>query len=150
MVPAHNLDSLDDLGVDARQLGQLEAAFRQGLRPSSRHLHVWRVGPGSEAGSCLRLIDSCIAQLKAQGPSRICNESKEEEERRTWAKGVLGVKSNTPILVTYRRALILLVGIRLCINFHDLIVLVQICAHLDPEPFERAERMLSVETRLRV
>ena len=26
-----------------------------------------------------RRIDSCIAQLKAQGPSRTCNESKEEE-----------------------------------------------------------------------
>jgi len=32
-----------------------------------------------EAGSYLRLIDSCITQLKAQGPSRTCNESKEEE-----------------------------------------------------------------------
>jgi len=28
----------------------------------------------------LRLKDSCITQLKAQGPSRTCNESKEEEE----------------------------------------------------------------------
>ena len=27
----------------------------------------------------LRLIDICITQLKAQGPSRTCNESKEEE-----------------------------------------------------------------------
>jgi len=35
---------------------------------------------GSEAGSYLRLIDSCITQLKAQGPARTCNESKEEEE----------------------------------------------------------------------
>jgi len=35
---------------------------------------------GSEAGSCLRLIDSYITQLKAQGPSRTCDESKEEEE----------------------------------------------------------------------
>jgi len=35
---------------------------------------------GSEAGSYLRLIDSCINQLKAQGPPRTCNESKEEEE----------------------------------------------------------------------
>ena len=31
---------------------------------------------------CFRLIDSCITQLKAQGPSRTCNESKEEEEDR--------------------------------------------------------------------
>jgi len=35
---------------------------------------------GSEAGSYLMLIDSCITQLKAQGPSRPCHESKEEEE----------------------------------------------------------------------
>jgi len=28
----------------------------------------------------LRLINFCITQLKAQGPSRTCNESKEEEE----------------------------------------------------------------------
>ena len=30
------------------------------------------------AGSYLRLTDSCITQLKAQGPSKTCNESKEE------------------------------------------------------------------------
>ena len=34
---------------------------------------------GSEAGSYLQLIDSCITHLKAQGASRTCNESKEEE-----------------------------------------------------------------------
>jgi len=34
----------------------------------------------TEAGSYLRPIDSCITQLKAQGPSRTCNESKEEED----------------------------------------------------------------------
>ena len=34
----------------------------------------------TEEGSYLRLIDSCITQLKAQGPSRTCNESKEDEE----------------------------------------------------------------------
>ena len=33
----------------------------------------------TEAGSYLRLIDFCITQLKAHGPSRTCNESKEEE-----------------------------------------------------------------------
>ena len=38
----------------------------------------WKGVP--EAGSYLRLIDSCITQLKAQGPSRTCNESKEEEK----------------------------------------------------------------------
>ena len=34
----------------------------------------------TEAGSYLRLIDSCITQLQAQGPSRTCNKSKEGEE----------------------------------------------------------------------
>jgi len=34
----------------------------------------------TEKGSYLRLIDSCITQLKPQGPSRTCNESKAEEE----------------------------------------------------------------------
>jgi len=29
----------------------------------------------------LRLIDFCITQLKAQGPSRTCNESKKEEDK---------------------------------------------------------------------
>ena len=44
----------------------------------------------SEAGSYLRLIDSCITQLKAQGPSRTCNESNEERRRSTalpWCEG---------------------------------------------------------------
>ena len=40
---------------------------------------------GTEAGSYLRLIDSCITQLKAQGPSRTCNESKEEEVSTRWS-----------------------------------------------------------------
>ena len=35
---------------------------------------------GSEASSYLRLIASCITQLKAPGPDRTCNESTEEEE----------------------------------------------------------------------
>ena len=35
---------------------------------------------GSEAGSYLRLIDSCITQLKAPGSSRTCHGSKEEKE----------------------------------------------------------------------
>ena len=30
----------------------------------------------------MRLVDSCITQLQAQGPFRTCNESKEEEEAR--------------------------------------------------------------------
>ena len=42
--------------------------------------HFTEMCSGSEAGSYLRLMDSCTTQLKAQGPSRTCNESKEEEE----------------------------------------------------------------------
>jgi len=42
--------------------------------------HFTEMCCGTEAGSYLRLIDSCITQLKAQGPSRTCNESTEEEE----------------------------------------------------------------------
>ena len=30
------------------------------------------------------LIDSCITQLEAQGPSRTCNESQEQKKRRAW------------------------------------------------------------------
>jgi len=36
----------------------------------------------TEAGSYLRLMDSCITQLKAHGPSRTCIESKEEEMKK--------------------------------------------------------------------
>ena len=45
--------------------------------------HFTEMCSGTEAGSYLRLIDSCITQLKAQGPSRTCNESKKEEDP-TW------------------------------------------------------------------
>ena len=47
---------------------------------------LWDGGGGvpGAGGSCLRLIDSCITQLKAQGPSRTCNESKEEEGAEMW------------------------------------------------------------------
>ena len=35
---------------------------------------------GTEESSYLRLTDSCITRLKADGPSRTCKESKEEDE----------------------------------------------------------------------
>ena len=38
-----------------------------------------RVVVVTEAGSYLRLIDSCVTQLKAQGPFSTCNERKEED-----------------------------------------------------------------------
>ena len=37
------------------------------------------LSPPPVQGLHLRLIDSCITQLKAQGPSRTCNESNEED-----------------------------------------------------------------------
>jgi len=49
----------------------------------------------SEAGSYLRLIDSCTTQLKAQGPSRTCNESKEEGSGRCLAKKVSETLADT-------------------------------------------------------
>jgi len=42
--------------------------------------HFTEMCSGSETVAYLRLIDSSITQLKAQGPSRTCNESKEVEE----------------------------------------------------------------------
>jgi len=41
--------------------------------------HFTEMCCGNEVGSYSRRIDSCITQLKARGPSRTCNESKEEE-----------------------------------------------------------------------
>ena len=38
--------------------------------------YVAEMCSGSQAGSYLRLIDSCITQLNAQGPSRTCDVSK--------------------------------------------------------------------------
>ena len=35
----------------------------------------------TEVGSYSRRVDSCTTQLKAQGPSRTCSESKEEDEK---------------------------------------------------------------------
>ena len=43
--------------------------------------HFTEMCCGNEEGSYLRLIDSCITQLKARGSSRTCKESKEEEKR---------------------------------------------------------------------
>jgi len=92
-----------------RNLALLSLLVRLPVRvlfPSNRHPHLVSlqlspveealpqlprlVGPthlcGTEEGSYLSPIDSCITQLKAQGPSRTCNESK-EEEKKTCANG---------------------------------------------------------------
>jgi len=44
----------------------------------------------------LRLIDLCITRLEAQGPSRTCNESKEEEEDSLAALQRLGLLHFVP------------------------------------------------------
>ena len=60
--------------------------FRLKLTKSSQHSKgLARIVPchqscGTEAGSYLRLIDSCITQLKVQGPSRTCNEKQKRKK----------------------------------------------------------------------
>ena len=49
----------------------------------------------TEEGSYLRLTDSFITQLKAQGPSRTCNESKEEETSLCPAGAATGARLET-------------------------------------------------------
>ena len=63
------------LVLEERALGQIQHLPEIRFKDN----HFTEMCSGSEAGSYLRLIDSCITQLKAQGPSRTCNESKEEE-----------------------------------------------------------------------
>ena len=62
-------------------LWEIDLRFVPGLPPGWRQLRPVERGCGTEAGAYLRPIDSCITQLKVQGPSRTCNESKEEEEK---------------------------------------------------------------------
>jgi len=59
----------------------------------------------TEAGSYLRLIDSCMTQLQAQGHSRTCNESKEEEDVpnvNTASNSLFGVRSSLLTRFSYR------------------------------------------------
>ena len=58
--------------------------------------HFTEMCCGTEAGSYLRPIDSCITQLKVQGPSRTCNESKEERERTRTGGGSRGWAARSP------------------------------------------------------
>ena len=58
----------------------------------------------------LRLIDSCITQLKAQGPSRTCDESKEEEEEwgdTPWMCGRVGTDLGGVVVLALRAVLAL-------------------------------------------
>jgi len=80
---------------------------------------------GTEAGSYLRLIDSCVTQLKAQGPSRTCNESKEEEEEaysciRAWGFGLwvqgLGLRVSGSVFERSTRRRSLLISLSLSLS----------------------------------
>jgi len=52
------------------------------LRPTvQRGESESKEGEAYQVGSCLRLIDSSITQLNAQGP-RTCNKSKEEMKKK--------------------------------------------------------------------
>ena len=77
-----NLEFCTGSGSESAQ-GCMPSSPRSGgcsARSAPSYNHFTEMCSGSEAGLHLRLIDSCITQLKAQGPSRTCNESKEEEE----------------------------------------------------------------------
>jgi len=53
----------------------------------------------TKAGSYLRLVDFCITEVKAQGPSRTCNESEEEEAEyildRNYSEHPLGIRGRS-------------------------------------------------------
>ena len=61
-----------------RRRAKARVSSREDLIRIFAHTGIGRFSCGSEEGSYLRFIDSCITQLKAQGPSRNYNESKEE------------------------------------------------------------------------
>ena len=53
----------------------------------------------------MRLIDTWITQLKAQGPCRTCNESKEQEEEATiklWAGQPIHTVEHDPFIKSQR------------------------------------------------
>jgi len=65
----------------ARGLGYRDSVQSTGSgSPNSVPRTGLEAGVRSRTGSYVRRIDSGITQLKAQGPSRTCNESKEEEK----------------------------------------------------------------------
>ena len=88
---AHKVDGRHlEVLVEADEAGGLERPLEE-VRQREPVPAERQVCSGSEAGSYVRLIKSCITQLKAQGPFRTCNESQEEDEKfqscvvRVWA-----------------------------------------------------------------
>ena len=80
--PVQKASEMTASGRDRHLIHQLNWYSSQ-----SKNNHFAKMCCGNEAVSYSRLIDSCIAQRKAQGPSRTCDESKEEEERRVLKYG---------------------------------------------------------------
>ena len=70
--PESGLDCLTCAILDALDVEWLKHQKQFPAKAENRSVVV------TEEGSYLRLIDSCITQLKAPGPSRTCNESKED------------------------------------------------------------------------
>ena len=73
-------------------------SWRTSTRQALRTIRGAAGQDGSEAGSYLRLIDSFITQIKTQGPSRTCNESKEEEEKKGMMMGMGSGVCDRPVL----------------------------------------------------
>ena len=65
--------------------------------------HFTEMCSGPEACSYLRLMDSCITQLKAPRPSATCTESKEERENSRY-KDVLSTDLSTvfPVKIPFK------------------------------------------------
>ena len=81
----HRPSALVSTGVIPRQRASLAqpAVSASIARGTCRHGTPGRARQVAlDPGSYLRLIDFCITQLQAQGPSRTCNESKEVNQRR--------------------------------------------------------------------
>ena len=74
----------------------LEDAIKTAIHSASGN-HFTEMCSGSEEGSYRRLIDSCITQLKAQGPSRTCNESQEEAVRVAPYRGTSLIRNRAPL-----------------------------------------------------
>ena len=83
--PFHSIANADAIvwivGSVERPLGRIAIELHNDVAPRTVTLnHFTEMCRVTEAGSYLRLIDSCITRLKSHGPSRTCDESKEEEE----------------------------------------------------------------------
>jgi len=90
----HDAHMLQTCGLGSPQKPQVRTWKSEGWAFSPFSANKGRASSrcsGSETGSFLRLTDYYITKLKAQGPSRTCNESTEEQlklnpRKRTWKR----------------------------------------------------------------